>query len=54
MKITGNRMSIDDSLGIAQIEGNGVVIDSKNHTTIIGGLIFRNKNTDAILATKNL
>ena len=52
MKITGNRMSIDDSLGIAQIEGNGVVIDSKNHTTIIGGLIFRNKNTDAILATK--
>jgi len=52
MKITGNRMRIDDSLGIAQIEGNGVVIDNKNHTTIIGGLIFRNKNTDAILATK--
>jgi len=52
MKITGNRMAIDDSLGTAQIEGNGVVIDNKNHTTIIGGLIFRNKNTDAILATK--
>ena len=52
MKMTGNRMSIDDSLGIAQIEGNSVVIDNKNHTTIIGGLIFRNKNTDAILATK--
>ncbi len=52
MKITGNRMVIDDSLGTAQIEGNGVVIDNKNHTTIIGGLIFRNKNTDAILATK--
>ena len=52
MKITGNRMAIDDSLGTAQIEGNGVVIDKKNKTTIIGGLIFRNKNTEAILATK--
>jgi hypothetical protein len=51
MKITGNRIAIDDSLGIAQIEGNGVVVDKKNNTTIIGGLIYRNKNTEAIFAT---
>ena len=52
MKITGNRIAIDDSLGIAQIEGNGVVLDKKNNTTIIGGLIYRNKNTEAIFATR--
>jgi len=52
MKITGNRIAIDDSLGIAQIEGNGIVIDKKNNTTIIGGLIYRNKNTEAIFATR--
>jgi lipopolysaccharide export system protein LptA len=52
MKITGNRIAIDDSLGIAQIEGNGIVVDKKNNTTIIGGLIYRNKNTEAIFATR--
>jgi lipopolysaccharide transport protein LptA len=52
MKLTGNRMAFDDSLGIAQIEGNAVVVDQKNNTTIIGGLIFRNKKTEAILATR--
>jgi lipopolysaccharide transport protein LptA len=52
MKFTGNRMAFDDSLGIAQIEGNAVVVDQKNNTTIIGGLIFRNKKTEAILATR--
>ncbi|MEP7374024.1 MAG: OstA-like protein [Chitinophagaceae bacterium] len=51
-KITGDRMAFDDSLGIAQIEGNAVVVDQKNNTTIIGGLIFRNKKTEAILATR--
>jgi lipopolysaccharide transport protein LptA len=52
MKLTGNRMAFDDSLGIAQIEGNAIVVDQKNNTTIIGGLIFRNKKTEAILATR--
>ena len=52
MKITGNRMALDDSLGIAQVEGNAIVVDQKNNTTIIGGLIFRNKKTEAILATR--
>ena len=52
MKIAGNRIALNDSLGIAQVEGNAVVVDQKNNTTIIGGLIFRNKKTEAILATR--
>jgi len=33
-------------------EGNAIVIDSANGTTIIGGLIYQNKKTEAILATR--
>jgi lipopolysaccharide export system protein LptA len=49
---TGDRMAFDDSTGIQQIEGNAVIRDTAQGTTIIGGLVFRNTKTDAILATR--
>jgi lipopolysaccharide export system protein LptA len=42
----------DDSTGISQLEGNAIIVDKKNKTTIIAGSIFRNKKTDAILAVR--
>jgi lipopolysaccharide transport protein LptA len=50
--ITGNRIAFDDSTGIYQAEGNAVIRDTAQGTTIIGGLIFQNKKTEAILATR--
>lgn len=50
--VTGNRVTVDDSTGISIVEGNAIVKNTKDGTTIIGGVIIRNKNTDAILATR--
>ena len=50
--ITGNRVAFDDSTGIYQAEGNAIIRDTAQGTTIIGGLIFQNKKTEAILATR--
>lgn len=49
---TGNRITIDDSLHLSTIEGNAVVTNKKDGTTIVGGIILRNTQTEAILATK--
>ena len=49
---TGNEMMRDDSAGITQIRGNGIVIDSSNQTTIIAGEIFINHKTNSFLAIK--
>lgn len=51
-EITGNTITIDDSTGISKVEGNGIIVDKKNKTTIIAGAIFRNKKTEAILAIR--
>ncbi len=48
----GDRAKFDDSTGISQLEGNAIVVDKKNKTTIIAGTIFRNKKTEAILAIR--
>jgi lipopolysaccharide export system protein LptA len=48
----GDRARFDDSTGISQLEGNAMIVDKKNKTTIIAGAIFRNKKTDAILAIR--
>ncbi len=48
--IIANTVSQNDS--IYKAEGNAIVIDSANGTTIIGGLIYQNKKTEAILATR--
>lgn len=50
--ITGNRVAIDDSTGIRQVEGNAIVRDSAQGTIILAGVIYQNSKTDAILATK--
>lgn len=50
--ITGNRVAIDDSTGIRQVEGNAIIRDSAQGTTILAGVIYQNSRTDAILATK--
>ncbi len=50
--ITGNRVAIDDSTGIRQVEGNAIIRDSAQGTTILAGVIYQNSKTDAILATK--
>ena len=50
--ITGNRIAFDDSTGMYQAEGNAVVRDTAQGTTIIGGLIYQNRKTEAVLATR--
>ncbi len=50
--ITGKEIMNDDSLGVIQIRGNAIVVDTLNNTTILAGNIFVNKKTDAYLATK--
>ncbi len=50
--ITGERVAFDDSTGIQQVEGNAVIRDTAQGTTIIAGVIYRNTKTDAILATR--
>jgi lipopolysaccharide export system protein LptA len=50
--VTANRIAFDDSTGIYQAEGNAIIRDTAEGTTIIGGLIYQNKKTEAILATR--
>ncbi len=49
--ITGNRIAFDDSTGMYQAEGNAIVEDTAQGTTILGGLIYQNRKTNAMLAT---
>jgi lipopolysaccharide export system protein LptA len=51
-KITADRIAIDDSTGVSQAEGNAVIIDTAQGTTIVAGQIFRNNKKEAVLATK--
>lgn len=48
--ITGDNVTTDDSISI--VRGNAIIVDRKNKTTIIAGIIFRNKNSEAIMAVK--
>ena len=50
--VTGNDIASDDSTGIVQIRGNGLVVDTGQGTSVLANEIFYNKKTDAILATK--
>ena len=50
--IIANRIAFDDSSGTSQAEGNVIVIDSAQGTTILAGQVFRNNKTEAVLATK--
>ncbi|MBC7949560.1 MAG: OstA family protein [Chitinophagaceae bacterium] len=51
-EVTGDVMQINDSTGISVVQGNAIIVDKKNKTTIIAGAIYRNKNTDAIMAVR--
>lgn len=50
--IRANRVAFDDSTGVYQAEGNAIIIDTAQGTTIIGGLIYQNRKTEAVLATR--
>jgi lipopolysaccharide export system protein LptA len=50
--IVGDEIASDDSTGIVQIRGNGVLIDSAQGVSILANEIFANKKTEAYLATK--
>jgi lipopolysaccharide export system protein LptA len=51
-KIIADTVEDDDSTHISVATGNAIIVDNKNGTTIIAGIIFRNKKTEAILATR--
>jgi lipopolysaccharide export system protein LptA len=50
--IVGDQIASDDAAGIAQVRGNGILIDKKNGVTILANEIFANKKTEAYLATR--
>jgi lipopolysaccharide export system protein LptA len=52
ISVRGNTVRFDDSTGIYVAEGNAIVVNKKDGTTIIGGIIIQNKNTNAVLATR--
>lgn len=49
--ITANTMAFNDSLQISQAEGNVVIIDSAQGTTILAGKVWQDKKNDRLLAT---
>lgn len=52
LTITGDKIASNDSTGIVQIEGRGVLIDSAQGINILANRIFANKKTGAYLATQ--
>lgn len=49
--ITGDRLAFNDSLQTSQAEGNVVIIDSVQGTTILAGKVWQDKKNDRLLAT---
>lgn len=52
LTVTGDHIASDDSTGIVQIEGRGVLIDTSKGISILADRIFANKKNEAFLATK--
>jgi lipopolysaccharide export system protein LptA len=52
VEITADHITTDENSGISQATGNAIIFDKKNKTTIIAGIIFRNKKTEAIMAVR--
>jgi lipopolysaccharide export system protein LptA len=50
--ITGDRIAFDDSSGTSQAQGNVIIVDSVQGTTIIAGEVFRDNKKERILATR--
>ncbi len=49
---TANTMALDGKSGNAQLEGNGVIIDSANGFILLGNQIFLNRKNNSFLATR--
>lgn len=52
LTVTGDHIASDDSTGIVQVEGRGVLIDTAKGISILADRIFANKKSEAFLATK--
>jgi lipopolysaccharide export system protein LptA len=50
IQVTGQTIKSDDSTGITQIFGRGIIVDTANKTTVIADTIFYNKNSESFLA----
>ena len=50
--IRGRTITTNDSTKTSVVEGNAIIVDKKNGTTILAGVIYRNNATEAILATR--
>lgn len=52
LTVTGDEIKSDDSTGIVQIRGRGVLIDTAKGISILANSIFANRKTEAFLATQ--
>ncbi len=50
IQVTGQTIKSDDSTGITQIFGRGIIIDTANKTTVLADTIFFNKKNESFLA----
>ena len=50
IQVTGTTIISDDSSGITQIYGRGIIVDTANKTTVIADTIFFNKKNESFLA----
>jgi hypothetical protein len=50
IQVTGQIIKSDDSTGITQIFGRGIIVDTANKTTVIADTIFYNKKNESFLA----
>ena len=50
IQVTGQTIKSDDSTGITQIFGRGIIIDTANKTTVLADTIFYNKKNESFLA----
>ena len=51
LTVTGDHIASDDSTGIVQIQGRGVLVDTSKGISILADRIFANKKSEAFLAT---
>lgn len=52
LTVIGNTVTSDDSTGKTIVQGNAIVRNRKDSTTILGGIIINDKKTGATLATR--
>ena len=50
IQATGDRIFSDDSLGVTQILGKGIIVDTAGKRTVLADTIFYNKNDESFLA----